>query len=65
MKRYRTKCAGEDLELRKSQYEGNVDYVVVDETTDTKNRKMVNVIVAPLGNVSSKTKFMNVAMLIL
>ena len=44
-------CAKEDLQVTKSKCEGSDVYA---DTTDIKNRKMLNVLVAPLSDVSEK-----------
>ena len=56
LRRYLVKCAEDDLQETKSKCEGNSVYLVVDETTDIKNRKVVNVLVAPLGVVNEKPR---------
>ncbi|KAJ4447852.1 hypothetical protein ANN_09860 [Periplaneta americana] len=57
LRRYLAKCAEDDFQETKSKCEGNSVYLVVDETSDIKNHKVVNVLVAPLGVVNEKSRF--------
>ncbi|KAJ4439849.1 hypothetical protein ANN_07977 [Periplaneta americana] len=55
LRRYLAKCVEDDFQ-ETSKYKGNSVYPEVDETTDIKNRKVVNVLVAPLGVVNEKPR---------
>ncbi|KAJ4440605.1 hypothetical protein ANN_08751 [Periplaneta americana] len=56
LRKYLAKYSEDGFQETKSKCEGNSVYLVVDETTDIKNRKVVNVLVATLGVVNEKPR---------